>query len=38
MGKALDGDRFFWGSRKVAKVGDGWVLGFLIDCCFVRVL
>jgi CRISPR-associated exonuclease Cas4 len=34
--KALDGDRFFWGSRKVAMVCYGWVLGFLMVCSFVN--
>jgi hypothetical protein len=36
MGKALDGDRFFWVSRKVAMVCYGWVLGFLMVCSFVN--
>jgi hypothetical protein len=30
MGKAFDGDRFFWVSRKAEKVCYGSVLGFLM--------
>jgi hypothetical protein len=36
MGKALDGDRFFWASRKAEKVCYRSVLGFLMVCSFVN--